>query len=109
MKRKSLTQTLVDSGKELDFDRATVDKLESLNIPIVRPLSSKEIIAIRRQVDASQGVFAKCLNVNPSTVQKWEQGTVKPRAAALRLLNLIRDKGIQILFNDDVKKSGTDG
>ena len=48
---------------------------------------------------ASQGVFARYLNVNPSTVQKWEQGSVRPQAAALKLLNLVNDKGVEILLS----------
>lgn len=97
MKRKSLSQTLVDAAKDLDFEKITVDKLEALNIPEVKNLSPKEIRKIREKLNASQGVFARYLNVNPSTVQKWEQGTARPQNAALRLLNLINDRGVEIL------------
>ena len=38
MKRKSLTKTLVDAAKELGFAKATVDKLEALDIPEVKDL-----------------------------------------------------------------------
>ena len=99
MKRKTLTQSLVDTAKDLGVDKATIDKLEELNIPEVSELSPKEIKAIRRQMNASQGVFARYLNVNPSTVQKWEQGVVRPQSAALKLLNLISERGVDILKN----------
>ena len=59
--------------------------------------SPKQIKQIRDKVRVSQGVFAALLNVNPSTVQKWEQGKVKPQSAALRLLNIIDAKGIDVL------------
>ena len=97
MKRKSLTQTLVDAGRSLKFDKVTVDKLEALNVPEVVPLSAKQIKAIRERLNASQGVFARYLNVNPSTVQKWERGAVAPQNAALKLLNLINEHGADIL------------
>lgn len=57
----------------------------------------KQIKQIRDKVRVSQGVFAALLNVNPSTVQKWEQGKVKPQNAALRLLTIIDAKGIDVL------------
>ena len=98
MKTKSLTQTLLDSAKDLGFEKLTVDKLSELNVPAVRQLSPREIKKLRQKLNASQGVFARCLNVNPSTVQKWEQGTVRPQSAALKLLNLIQNFGAEILL-----------
>ena len=99
MKRKTLTKTLVDAAKGLGFAKATVDKLEALDIPEVKDLKPREIRAIRERMNASQGVFARYLNVNTSTVQKWEQGSVRPQAAALKLLNLVNDKGVEILLS----------
>ena len=98
MKRKTLTKTLVDTAKQLKFSKVTVDRLEALDIPEVKNLSAKQIRALRERMNASQGVFARYLNVNPSTVQKWEQGSVRPQNAALRLLNLINDQGVEILL-----------
>jgi putative transcriptional regulator len=43
-------------------------------------------------------VFAAILNVSVSTVQKWETGEKKPGGASLKLLNLVRRKGIEILY-----------
>jgi len=97
-KRKTLSQTLIDAAKDLGFQKATVDKLEALNIPEVKDLTATDIKKIRKQLNASQGVFARYLNVNPSTVQKWEQGTVRPQSAALKLLNLIKERGVEILM-----------
>jgi putative transcriptional regulator len=97
MTKKSLSQTLLDAAKELGFPKATVAQLEELDIPAVKSLSARQIRDLRNRVRVSQGVFAALLNVNPSTVQKWEQGKVKPQNAALRLLNIIDSKGIDIL------------
>jgi putative transcriptional regulator len=95
--KKSLSQTLIDAAIDLGFGKATVAKLSELGIPQVKDLSPKQIKAIRSRIKVSQGVFAALLNVNPSTVQKWEQGVVKPQNTALRLLNVIDSKGIDIL------------
>jgi putative transcriptional regulator len=97
MTKKSLSQTLIEAAKELGFPKATVAQLEELDIPAVKSLSARQIRDLRNRVRVSQGVFAALLNVNPSTVQKWEQGKVKPQNAALRLLNIIDSKGIDIL------------
>jgi putative transcriptional regulator len=41
-----------------------------------------------------QAVLATALNMSSESVQKWEQGKTKPHGAALRLLNIIKKKGI---------------
>ena len=97
MRRKSLSQTIISAAKDLGFSKATVAELEELDIPEAKLLSAREIKRIRERVRVSQGVFAALLNVNTSTVQKWEQGKVKPQSAALRLLNVIDSKGIDVL------------
>lgn len=99
MKRKSLSQTLVEAAKTLGLGKATVDKLETLNIPKVREFTPNEIKKLRARVNASQGVFAALLNVNPSTIQKWEQGRVRPQNAALKLLNVINVHGVNALMH----------
>ena len=105
MKRKPLSQTLVDAAKDLGFEKATVDKLEALNIPKVKNLSANEIKKLRKRMNASQGVFARYLNVNPSTVQKWEQGTVSPQNGTLKLLNLVNELGVEILLGAERRRS----
>ncbi len=51
-----------------------------------KDISPKEIRHIRRALNASQAVFAIYLNVSPNAVRSWEQGTRRPRQAALKLL-----------------------
>ena len=97
MKRKTLSQTLIDAAKDLGFQKATVAQLEQLDIPEVRTFSPKEIRQMREKARASQGVFAALLNVNSSTLQKWEQGKVRPQSTALRLLSVIDFRGIDVL------------
>lgn len=43
---------------------------------------------LRERVRASQSVFARALNVSPSTVQAWESGSRSPDAGNLKLLRL---------------------
>ena len=96
-KRKILSQTLIDAAQDLGFPGVTVAQLMALAIPSVKPPSARQIRDLRHRIRVSQEVFAALLNVNPLTVQKWEQGTVKPQSAALRLLNIIDAKGVDVL------------
>jgi len=60
-------------------------------------LKPAEIRDIRRRLHASQLRFAHFLNVSQKAVQSWEQGSRKPRSAALRLL-LIAKKNPKVLL-----------
>jgi putative transcriptional regulator len=53
-----------------------------------RPMSKSEIVRLRQQLNCSQAVFARLLNVSVKTVQAWEQGLREPGDAALKLLNI---------------------
>ncbi len=61
-------------------------------------LPAWDIRQIRHQTHMSQAVFAAVLNVSVSTVQKWETGEKKPAGPSLKLLNLVRRKGIEVLL-----------
>ncbi len=63
----------------------------SLPSPI-KPIGPKEIMALRRKLNVSQAVFAGMLNVPKVTAISWEKGRRRPTGAALRLLDLVRQK-----------------
>jgi putative transcriptional regulator len=56
--------------------------------PPPRPLSPRQIRAIRQSFNVSQAVFARIINVSPNTVESWEQGARRPREASLKLLTI---------------------
>jgi len=58
----------------------------------IRSVRPREIAGIRRELNVSQPVFAALLNVPLSTARSWEQGKRKPSGAALRLLDLARQR-----------------
>ncbi len=58
-------------------------------------LAPEDIRKIRQRAHVSQAVFAACLNTSLSTVQKWEIGKKRPTGIALKLLNLIEQKGLE--------------
>ena len=55
-------------------------------------LDSKDIVALREQLNQSQAVFARFLNVSVKAVQAWEAGTRNPSGAALKLLSIAKQK-----------------
>lgn len=72
-----------------DFDR--------MCLPPVEPLEPEEIKHIREKSRVSQAVFAALLNTSISTVRKWEIGQKKPTGTALKLLHLVRERGIEVV------------
>jgi putative transcriptional regulator len=63
----------------------------------VKALSSAEIVAVRELAGASQAVTASFLNVAVSTVRQWERGERRPNGAALKLLHVVKGRGIEAL------------
>lgn len=72
-----------------DFDRLCLE-------PVVK-LQGRQIAALRKREKVSQPVFALYLNVSKSSVAQWESGEKNPDGAALKLLNLVKRKGLAVL------------
>jgi DNA-binding transcriptional regulator YiaG len=56
--------------------------------PPPKPLTPRQIRAIRKSFNVSQVVFARIINVSPNAVESWEQGVRHPREATLKLLTI---------------------
>jgi putative transcriptional regulator len=91
---RETAQDLHDAGVMKDV---TLREFDALCLPLVQEFSAQQIKTIRTQNRASQGVFAAYLNTSKSTVQKWEQGQKKPNGPSMKLLNLVSQKGLEIL------------
>lgn len=63
-----------------------------------RALPAPDIRQIRMEARMSQAVFAAVLNVSVSSIQKWESGEKKPSGASLKLLHLVKRKGVEVLL-----------
>ena len=77
---------------------ATMREFDALCLAPVVALAPAEIAALRRREHVSQPVFARYLNVSKSSVSQWEIGEKKPDGAALKLLDLVRRKGLAALL-----------
>ena len=76
------------------IDKRTMRRFDTACLTPVRPLTPKEIKAIRERERVSQMVFANYLNVTSSLVSKWERGEKRPAGASLKLLSLVEKNGL---------------
>lgn len=81
---------LLSESKMKEFDEICLSSIQSLK--------PEEIKAIRQEQNLSQEVFAKYLNVSSRLILQWENGEKKPKGSSLKLLNLVKNKGISILI-----------
>lgn len=79
------------------IDKATMREFDLLCLTRVEPMAPAEIRALREREQVSQPVFARYLNVRKDAVSKWERGEKRPDGPSLKLLNLVRTKGLQAI------------
>ena len=74
-------------------------RLNLANVPVVTKngvkipdveINATDVKKIREKIKMSQGVFAKLLNVNSSSVKQWEQGKRNPSGSTKVLLELLK-------------------
>ena len=76
------------------FDKATMRKFDELCLTPIEQMNAEDINGLREKSGVSQAVFARILNVTTSTVGQWERGDKKPTGSALKLLSLMRSRGV---------------
>ncbi|MBL1266918.1 MAG: DNA-binding transcriptional regulator [Halomonas sp.] len=98
---KSILDMVHETAQDLHaagvMKETTLREFDALCLPPVKEYTAIQIKRIRTKNHASQGVFAAYLNTSVSTIQKWEQGQKKPNGPSLKLLNLVAEKGLEIL------------
>ena len=99
--KSDILQAVHDTAKGLHsagvMDRVTLREFDRLCLPPVEPLAPEQIKRLREKARVSQAVFAALLNTSLSTVQKWEVGQKRPTGTALKLLHLVRTKGLEVV------------
>ena len=98
---KQILDVVHDSARELYqagvMKETTMREFDALCLPKIKRFTAAEIRRIRICNRVSQGVFAAYLNTSTSTIQKWEQGQKQPNGPSLKLLNLVAEKGLEVL------------
>jgi putative transcriptional regulator len=79
------------------IDKATMREFDVSCLTAVEPLSAREIVAIRKRAGVSQGVFAHYLNVKPKLVSEWERGEKRPSGPSLKLLSIVKERGLEAI------------
>lgn len=93
----SVHKTATGLHKAGAIDKATMREFDALCLTPVVPLAPEEIKALREREQVSQPVFASYLNVRKDAVSKWERGEKRPDGPSLKLLNLVRTKGLRAI------------
>lgn len=80
-----------------ELQQVTLRMLGRDALPKVPPMSAAEIIKVRERAGVSQAVFGGFLNVETQTVSMWERGARRPTGTALKLLHVVKTKGLGAL------------
>jgi putative transcriptional regulator len=92
--REMVLESVEDLYQNGSIDEITLREVKALALEDVKPYTPRAIVRLRRKLRLSQAAFARFINTSVHTVQKWEQGAIKPSGPALKLLHLIEDKGL---------------
>ena len=79
------------------LDKQTMRTFDDLCLTPVEGFTPQQILELRLREQASQAVFARYLNVTPSTVSQWERGEKRPRGPSLKLLALVAKGGLRAI------------
>ncbi|HUH86999.1 MAG TPA: helix-turn-helix domain-containing protein [Pusillimonas sp.] len=95
---ESLRTELVALEQTGAISKVTMRQFDTLYPRPVREFTAIDVKQLRAKLNFSQPVFAHHLHTTASTIRKWEQGETRPAGPALKLLNIIADKGLQAIL-----------
>jgi putative transcriptional regulator len=101
--RKTIRNVVAESVKDLInggfLTSFTNKELKDLGIKIPEVLIAPEKVrSIRKKTRFSQTVFARLLNVSPSSVRQWEQGKRRPTGSTKVLLDILDKNSNHLKF-----------
>ena len=79
-------------------DKKTMRDFDLRCLTLIEPLSAGDIQKLREREGVSQAVFARCLNVTTNYVSQIERGAKRPGGSTLKLLSLIKSKGLEAIL-----------
>ena len=94
----ALRGDLATLAKADAISTVTLRQFDAHYPPPVQVFSANDIRRLRERLMLSQPVFARLLHTTPSTVRRWEQGNTRPAGPALKLLNVIADKELEVVL-----------
>ena len=99
--RSPLLEAVHSAAEDL-YKIGAIDQITMRNFDVecltpVEPMKPSTIRTLRQKSKMSQATFASALNVTTSLVSQWERGEKKPSGPSLKLLSLVKRKGIDAL------------
>ena len=79
------------------LDKSTMRDIDAFCLTRVEAMSGDEIQALREREGISQAVLARHINVGTKLVSDWERGAKRPSGPSLKLLTLVRSKGLDAI------------
>ena len=79
-------------------DKQTMKEFDKLCFKDIKTLNLEDIKHIREKEHVSQSILARYLNMSTSTIAQWEHGVKKLSGPALKLLNIIYEKGLNAII-----------
>jgi putative transcriptional regulator len=79
------------------ISKRTMREFDEMCLTPVKLLAPQDIHALREREGVSQEVFARFLNVRKKLVGEWERGEKKPSGPSLKLLFLVKEKGLEAI------------
>ena len=80
----------ISSERMAEYDQSCLTHPKALNGDEIRQMRQKEHL--------TQAAFADILNVSKNNISAWERNIRKPQGAALKLLTIVKNKGIQAVI-----------
>ena len=78
-------------------DKKTMRQFDETCLTAIEDMPAREIARLREREGVSQQVFARYLNVPVTLVSQWERGERKPSGAAIKLLSIVKHKGLETI------------
>lgn len=104
MEAKLFAELLESAGEMLEYAQGKRELRTTILPAPPKPMRAADVRKLRGKLNASQAVFAHCLNVSTKLVQAWEAERRTPEGPALLLLRVIeRDPGAVLGRNGEVR------
>ncbi len=94
----SVHEAMQDAHDVGIVDKKTMREFDAACLTPVENLSAKDIAALREREGVSQAVLARHLNVAVKLVGEWERGEKRPSGPSLKLLALVKAKGLEAIL-----------
>ncbi len=78
--------------------KKTMRHFDNTCLTPIQDFTGPDIKALREREDVSQTIFAFYMNVTKDSISKWERGEKKPAGPALKLLSLVKQKGLKAIL-----------